>query len=1118
MIFVLGFFMLQKSVSTTAQVSPADSIDLTGWAWNEKVGWISLNCNNDFDGDGDLDNQCASGNYGLEVVNIDLNGVTTPYIQGCAWAGNPLTNSKQCSDTGLPCVNDAACSPSGTCEAVTLGWLCFSDPGGTNAPVNGVPIIQSDFSTQFWQCQPEMGYCNNDINQSCNIFGACGANNWCVQPLFQGVCYNYDDAYASLYPPSIAGLSKEQLVNNYDPTGPQPEGWRYCYVDSNCANVADGEECVYPQVNGRGDCAVELGGVVSYSGQNCTFDDDCIDFSIPGIEFCEIQPATDFINQSDCTALPHTCDNGYYCAAQAPVDYIAYPYALDYINLNNSASFLKIDNAWPGENLVSFPIDIKLQNNVLPLNDFYDPDNPDADVSWSAANPINGCFNCYVEETKRCTPNLNAVCNDNSDCLGVCNTITNKCNNNPNKSCTVATQDVDCQEQCVVTQTKNKCDNCLEYFYYKDETVKRCNNDDQFSACDTDSDCYTDDTCDGSTGYCFYQPNIACSVDRDCQGFCVEYQTNWRCSDYNYFYCRDGNAEDCVTPDICNLPTCRSDASNICSYDGVAGGCVNGDRCSVDRKCDGNYLLPHCSTDLDCLNTCSSETNKCTMSGNDCVDNADCQNVCLVGTTDKCSITNNDCTSDADCASADLSCPGVPGYCYNNTSCNDDADCASDYYCPTPHCSNNPAQVCATNYDCLASSSDYGTCQEKTVGALEKVLAGYNCSDCNIQNLENSCTLNAYNKNINNCGTCEYFFKTPGVILDNHHNRLNAASGETANLCGWGWSFSDDQQLGGLGWINFSPAITTSSNPYFSVEQGNIYGQKNILSRYNPPFRKYNASYLIESGGSINNLVSSSTISEIFQGELAYRPNLDFLRDSANSGKYKNVLGTLDYMGLITPAQANGDPINKWGGEIVDVANGADLVSKVNNDAMANKVFYVKAASLPGGTLDIDSEIIFKIGQNKDSGAGIIIIEGNLAINKNITYQSSGGAAPVIRYLKNIPSAVWIVKGDVALDPSVTDLAGTFVVLGDGNSCSLPQAGCGQFKTGSVMSSADLQLKVSGSVLAKRFYLDRLFVDTNPNSPTYREPAEKFSNDGRLQANPPLGLSDFSKAIPRFSN
>ena len=36
---------------------------------------------------------------------------------------------------------------------------------------------------------------------------------------------------------------------------------------------------------------------------------------------------------------------------------------------------------------------------------------------------------------------------------------------------------------------------------------------------------------------------------------------------------------------------------------------------------------------------------------------------------------------------------------------------------------------------------------------------------------------------------------------------------------------------------------------------------------------------------------------------------------------------------------------------------------------------------------------------------------------------------------------------------------------------------------------------------------------------TYNKgPAENFINDGRIQANPPAGLRDFSKALPRFSN
>jgi hypothetical protein len=194
-----------------------------------------------------------------------------------------------------------------------------------------------------------------------------------------GVCYDYAE------PANYPGHPLEIL--NYNPLDPEPrpDGWQYCYIDANCPQLGslNSQECVYPQVNGRGDCAVNVGGVISYSGQSCTFDDECTEFSL-GTEYCEIQPATDFIDQADCTALPHTCADGYYCAAQMPTNYTAYPYALDYVHIDNNANFLKIDNALLGENRVSFPIDIQLQNNALPLSDFYDPDNPDADVKTNA--------------------------------------------------------------------------------------------------------------------------------------------------------------------------------------------------------------------------------------------------------------------------------------------------------------------------------------------------------------------------------------------------------------------------------------------------------------------------------------------------------------------------------------------------------------------------------------------------------------------------------------------------------------------------------------------------------------------------------------------------------------
>jgi hypothetical protein len=149
---------------------------------------------------------------------------------------------------------------------------------------------------------------------------------------------------------------------------------------------------------------------------------------------------------------------------------------------------------------------------------------------------------------------------------------------------------------------------------------------------------------------------------------------------------------------------------------------------------------------------------------------------------------------------------------------------------------------------------------------------------------------------------------------------------------------------------------------------------------------------------------------------------------------------------------------------------------------------------------------------NTESGAGIIIVDGNLQINKNITYEPTG----VIANLKQIPSLVWIVKGDVTIDPAVTEVVGTFIILGSDSAlprCNgiteLDNAGCGQFKSGTGAN----QLVVRGNVLAKKFLLKRTYSNAVTGAP-----AEQFINDGRLQTNPPLGLKDMSGVIPRFSS
>ena len=234
---------------------------------------------------------------------------------------------------------------------------------------------------------------------------------------------------------------------------------------------------------------------------------------------------------------------------------------------------------------------------------------------------------------------------------------------------------------------------------------------------------------------------------------------------------------------------------------------------------------------------------------------------------------------------------------YNGTCSNDPAiSCVSDDVCgvitdlcdPVSTCSNDIEQTCAIDGDCGVGN----TCIERSVGSLKKVLGGYSCTDCSIESVDNTCGVNPYKSNINSCDICGNVYKTPGLMLDNKYNTIESISAQACDttetdpkeddfcergaLCGWGWN-SWAAGVYGLGWFQFQPRVVTSSKPYLFIEGGNIYSKGNVFGKYSPPYGKYNSTYLIESGGRISNFVSSSTLAGLFQGELSYRPDINFL-------------------------------------------------------------------------------------------------------------------------------------------------------------------------------------------------------------------------------------------------
>lgn len=403
----------------------------------------------------------------------------------------------------------------------------------------------------------------------------------------------------------------------------------------------------------------------------------------------------------------------------------------------------------------------------------------------------------------------------------------------------------------------------------------------------------------------------------------------------------------------------------------------------------------------------------------------------------------------------------------------------------TKTCSNNPNKNCTEDANCTSP----GTCvthkncenclqynyNDDNPDILDSVVAGYQCNTCTFTSAGN-CTENAYGRNENTCSFCGKYFNIPGLIVD-YTTITNYGS-----MCGWAWN-QDDLSHNGVGWIQFSPRITAGNNPYFQVNSGDIYAKGQIKNKNILAQNIYNA-FLIETNSSITplNIWASSTLATTWSKD---RPLIAFPTLSS-TGKYTNVLGSIDYNGLITEIDTITHK-NKYGSVIdtnLNSTNWGYLQQGMDNFVFDNFVFSANSAL----TLASNEKLTISVAANK-KGTGIVRIKGNVTINNNIEYTGDNN----VNKLSDLPSVVWIIDGNLTISPSVTKLAGTFVVFG-------------RFDTG----ADNVQLVVNGSVLAQAFTLGRTYS-------TNGEPAELFINDGRLKINPPAGLQNFASTLPKFS-
>ena len=186
-LFILGIFIILQislyQVQDISQVQAAVAHKVRGWGWSENIGWISMNCYNDYP-------ECNGGtNNGLVCTsNADCPGGGTCQKSGDFENCCPGGNAADCpgglsSDYGVH-YNTTNGKLTGYAWSDGVGWVCFGETcqtvclGGSNngaactidgdcsggvcggKPAHGLPVSWACVGRPTWTCQ---GGSNNGL-------------------------------------------------------------------------------------------------------------------------------------------------------------------------------------------------------------------------------------------------------------------------------------------------------------------------------------------------------------------------------------------------------------------------------------------------------------------------------------------------------------------------------------------------------------------------------------------------------------------------------------------------------------------------------------------------------------------------------------------------------------------------------------------------------------------------------------------------------------------------------------------------------------------------------------------------------------------------------------------
>lgn len=313
-----------------------------------------------------------------------------------------------------------------------------------------------------------------------------------------------------------------------------------------------------------------------------------------------------------------------------------------------------------------------------------------------------------------------------------------------------------------------------------------------------------------------------------------------------------------------------------------------------------------------------------------------------------------------------------------------------------------------------------------------------------------------------NCVVCEKGFEY-GTALYKAKNIL----------LGWAWN-SYDTELG-LGWLHFIEDV--GLYPYIETLYGDIYAKQGIQSIQAPPPGRYNATFMIQSGGDIEKFYSEYELTQSIDWKQEYFDQLEFPKSET---KYRSSIGDLDLSGLFAGQYGPVEVINGDSNQIPNMLGGKVYYS--NSDLILNTKQFNNG--LPPN----------------QKASGTIVVKGDLYIDGDLNYQQDISS---FAKLKNIASVgILVLKddqgqgGNIYIDPDIEEVVGNYYAEG-------------RIYTGTNDPDVDVQLKIEGLMIATGFELERQFIDS-----VTKEPAEKVIYDRKAVINPPPGFSDIIQALP----